>query len=265
MFSTPELNTILALVEGHTLSDLAAKHLAHKFINLEAALLRAKVLRGLVKADTTYILQTKIEDDSADIAYLFSGFILSNLNNRVYYHTQATEPVLNILKPYYQTISSVNIKPDQIIQSLNLYIDIDDLIFDHSDFVFIAFINALCHNDLKNIIIISEFNFDPDVILKLENIFNIKINIITKLNKNIESKKIKIDKLLFKNKDQFHTDLCQSFAIANAPLLQICNAYQAQQAINLVEDMFYSEHIHEKMSVYGEYIQTRVQNKTLFL
>jgi hypothetical protein len=29
----------------------------------------------------------------------------------------------------------------------------------------------------------------------------------------------------------------------------------------LVEDMFYSEHIFEKMSVYGEYIQTHLQHQ----
>ncbi|MNC73997.1 hypothetical protein D3C75_1252850 [compost metagenome] len=46
----------------------------------------------------------------------------------------------------------------------------------------------------------------------------------------------------------------------NAKILNLSGLYDLAQAQNLVEDMFYSEHIYEKLSVYAEYMQTRLQN-----
>jgi hypothetical protein len=37
-------------------------------------------------------------------------------------------------------------------------------------------------------------------------------------------------------------------------------SYNQQQATQLVEDMFYAEHIYEKLSVYAEYMQTCLQH-----
>ncbi|MCH4244031.1 hypothetical protein [Acinetobacter gerneri] len=266
MFLTPELNTISTLIEGHTFSSIAEKYLEQKFFNLEAALLRAKVLRGLSKENTTYIIQPKVVENSLDIAYLFSGFILSNLNNRVYYHTQRSEVILNILNCYYKAEKSPKLKSDNIIKNLNLYLDINPWDFSEEDFIYFSLINALCRSDLSNIFIITKINLNSECISNIEKLFKLKIHVLNnKINTNINLDNINLEKLLFKNKDQTYINLCQSFSIVNAPLVQICNGYEHFQATNLVEDMFYSEHIHEKMSVYGEYIQTRLQNKNLFL
>lgn len=40
----------------------------------------------------------------------------------------------------------------------------------------------------------------------------------------------------------------------------LTHGFSAKQAHHLIEDMFYSEHIFEKISVYAEYIQTQIQN-----
>ena len=45
-------------------------------------------------------------------------------------------------------------------------------------------------------------------------------------------------------------------ATLNAQLLLSYGSYEQQQAMQLVEDMFYAEHIYEKVSVYAESMQT---------
>jgi hypothetical protein len=53
----------------------------------------------------------------------------------------------------------------------------------------------------------------------------------------------------------------KKFSEINAELLQYCDSYNTQQTIHLIEDMFYSEHIYEKLSVYAEYMQTCLQHQ----
>ena len=65
--------------------------------------------------------------------------------------------------------------------------------------------------------------------------------------------------LLFKNKNDKYIQLCTKFSKINAKLLKILNLYSFDQAQLLIDDMFYSEHIFEKLSVYGEYMQTKIQ------
>ena len=61
MFITQQLNTISELVEGQGLSDQLQHLLAQQYLNLEATLLRAKVLRDFSSAKVQYIVQSAIQ------------------------------------------------------------------------------------------------------------------------------------------------------------------------------------------------------------
>ena len=102
MFVTKSLNKIPEIIEQGILSEKLNKKLTQKFVNLEATLLRAKVLRELSKAKVDYIVQSAIQNEQSSLAYLFAPFILGNLNQTTIYHSQATAPVLNLLSRYYQ-------------------------------------------------------------------------------------------------------------------------------------------------------------------
>ena len=52
-------------------------------------------------------------------------------------------------------------------------------------------------------------------------------------------------KLLFKNKDETHVQLCALFAQMNAALVGLCDIFTVNQMTHLIDDMFYSEHIFE--------------------
>jgi len=67
--------------------------------------------------------------------------------------------------------------------------------------------------------------------------------------------------LLFKNKDETYVKLCAQFAQLNAQLVGLCDTFTASQMTHLIDDMFYSEHIFEKLSVYSEYMQTLLQSQ----
>ncbi|TCB80409.1 hypothetical protein [Acinetobacter sp. ANC 4173] len=262
MFVTESLNRIPEIVEQEAFSAKLKKKLAQKFVNLEATLLRAKVLRELSKEKANYIVQSAIQPEQASFAYLFAPFILGNLNQTTIYHTQATVPVLILLNRYYQVEKKLHLKVDDVLQALNIYLDLHDTDLDEVDFFYYALLNALCRADVAQIYLITHLKLDAQKIAAVEQFFKIKIHLISTdpSDKIMNCAELNMRQLLFKNKDQSYIELCEKLSKLNAQLLSVNGSYNQEQATQLVEDMFYAEHIYEKLSVYAEYMQTCLQN-----
>lgn len=262
MFVTKSLNKIPEIIEQGILSEKLNKKLTQKFVNLEATLLRAKVLRELSKEKADYIVQSAIQNEQSSLAYLLAPFILGNLNQTTIYHSQATAPVLNLLSRYYQAEKKQHLKIDDVLEALNIYLDLHDTDLDDVDFFYYALLHALCRADISQIFLITHLKLDTQKIAEIEQFFKIKIHYIhtDPLDKMMDSTELNMRKLLFKNKDQQYIELCEKFSKLNAQLLSVSGRYGQTQAKQLVEDMFYAEHIYEKLSVYAEYMQTRLQH-----
>lgn len=262
MFVTKSLNKIPEIIEQGILSEKLNKKLTQKFVNLEATLLRAKVLRELSKEKADYIVQSAIQNEQSSLAYLLAPFILGNLNQTTIYHSQATAPVLNLLSRYYQAEKKQHLKIDDVLEALNIYLDLHDTDLDDVDFFYYALLHALCRADISQIFLITHLKLDTQKIAEIEQFFKIKIHYIhtDPLDKMMDSTELNMRKLLFKNKDQQYIELCEKFSKLNAQLLSVSGRYSQTQAKQLVEDMFYAEHIYEKLSVYAEYMQTRLQH-----
>lgn len=263
MCVTEKLNTLLELIEIQVISEQLKHKLQQQYVNLEATLLRAKVLREFSKLKVHYIIQSEIQAQQASLAFLFSPFILANLNKTVIYNTPASLPVLNILNKYYPLEQKQNVKIDDVLNTLNIYLDLSFTELEETDFLYFSMIKALCRADISSIFIITNLKIDPAKKEELEIFFKVNIYLINTQHhqKMIDSDALNIRKLLFKNKDAEYTKLCEEFSVINAELLQYCDSYNKHQSIHLIEDMFYSEHIYEKLSVYAEYMQTCLQHQ----
>ncbi len=109
MFVTKELNAITQLFQDGEVSQAVQEQLYLEYVNLEATLLRGKVLRDFSKEKLTYIVQSKIEENDHHLGYLFAPFIIANLNQPVIYTTPISTSVLAILYQYYQAEKSLNL------------------------------------------------------------------------------------------------------------------------------------------------------------
>ncbi|OTG64873.1 hypothetical protein B9T25_12380 [Acinetobacter sp. ANC 4470] len=263
MFVTEKLNTLSELIETRSFSEQLENILQQQYVNLEATLLRAKVLREFSKLKVHYIIQSEIQAEQASLAFLFSPFILANLNKAVIYNTAATLPVLNILNNYYQAEKNQNVKIDEVLNTLNIYLDLSFTELEESDFLYLSIIKALCRADVSSIFIITNLEINPKIREELETFFKVSIRLISTQHQEniIDSRELNTRKLFFKNKDADYIKLCGKFSEINSELLQYCDIYNTEQTINLIEDMFYSEHIYEKLSVYAEYMQTCLQHQ----
>lgn len=263
MFITSQLNVLHKIIKNQSISTLVVDQLEQTYVNLEATLLRAKVLRDFSKTQTVYLIQSHIEPQQSSLAYLFSPFIFANLNKAAIYTTPATAPVLSILNKYYQADKKVVFKVDEVLESLKIYLDLELTNIQEIDFLYLKLIKALCRSDLSTVFLITSLDVDVEHLKALEQFLKVKIYWI-KTTKDDDLKNLnglEMRKLLFKNKDETYVKLCAKFAQMNAALVGLCDTFTAGQMTHLIDDMFYSEHIFEKLSVYSEYIQTLLQSQ----
>lgn len=266
MFVTPALNAIAEILGVKQFSNSLHHLLQQQYVNIEATLLRSKVLRNFSKAKTHVIIQSAIPVENSSVAYLFAPFVLANLNQKVIYSTPATVAVLDILNRYYQAEAEVFQQDDEALAELNLQIDLLPTDLSDLDFLHLALVKALCRSDLSQIFLLSQLPIDQHQCAELEKFFQIKINVLSMQNlpdSRVDSP-LNLRQLLFKNKDEQYRQLCNQFAQLNAAFLWRCDAYTEQQMQQLIEDMFYSEQLYEKLSVYAEFMQTRKQNHLQF-
>jgi len=263
MFITSQLNVLHKIIKNQSISTLVVDQLEQTYVNLEATLLRAKVLRDFSKTQTVYLIQSHIEPQQSSLAYLFSPFIFANLNKAAIYTTPATAPVLSILNKYYQADKKVVFKIDEVLESLKIYLDLELTNIQEIDFLYLKLIKALCRSDISTIFLITHLELDLEALKQLEQFLKIKIHWVKVVKdeglKGVDQ--LDMRKLLFKNKDEAYVQLCARFAQMNAALVGLCDTFTASQMTHLIDDMFYSEHIFEKLSVYSEYMQTLLQSQ----
>ena len=262
MFEISQLNLIHQLLAGYEISPQVKRLLKQKYLNVEATVLRAKKLREIEKAGQIVILQDPITEHIEDLAYLFSPFILSNLNQKVIYHTVKNEQSLSILSRYYQANqSNLSFNFDELLDSLGLSLQLNDEEMTQEDSFYLNLINSLCNSKVSRIICITRLDINLELINLIAHFLHVQIQIITLENQTeyIDINKINMLQLLFKNKNDEYIQLCTKLSKINGKLLKILDLYSLDQAQLLVDDMFYSEHIFEKLSVYGEYMQTKIQ------
>jgi len=262
MFETKELNAITQIFQSSEPSQTVQAQLNFEYVNLEATLLRAKVLRGFAKEKVTYIAQAQIHDNDQNLAYLFAPFVLANLNLPVIYTTLNSASVLKILNQSYQAEKRVKFDVVDLLQSLNVYVDVVDQPKKQEDFLFRNLVKALCRSDISQIFLITSSAMNHQQLQQLQDFLEIKISVIQSVHEQsiVNDELLNTRKLLFKNKDDFHRNICTLFSHLNAKLISKVGQFSEMQAAHLIEDMFYSEHIFEKLSVYAEYMQTRIQN-----
>ena len=146
-------------------------------------------------------MQSAIQAGHAEVAFLFSPFILANLNHPVIYSSPVTPTVLNILNRYYQAEQKQNLKIDDVLEALNVYLDLSDSVFNDVDFFYFSLIKALCRTDVSQIFLVTSLALNTQKLAELEQFFKVKINYISTHPQDaiIDSSEWNMRKLFFKN------------------------------------------------------------------
>lgn len=231
--------------------------------DISASILQAKRDRQKQCTEGVYIIQSAIDDRSSNLAFLFAPLILANLNRATIYSTQITAPVSTILSPHYSLDSALQLDTDKALGALKLDLQIMDVDIDPSEFLITQIIQALMRADLRSLILIVDKDVDRNRLKVVADFFHINITVISSNDapEIVPSAEINMHQLLFKRKDETHSLLTRIFSERLAPVVSFVVGLTEAQSTLLIEDMFYAEHIFEKLSVYAEYVQTQIQYK----
>ena len=263
MFVTSQLNTLSQLIVGHNLSGGLSDQLQQDDPHLEAKLLRAKVLRHSAASTVHYMIQPQTQKNTA-WASVFAPFILANLNKPVIYQTCQASSGVKFLNLDRLKDRTPQLTHHETLRDLGLFLQFALDTRSESDFIYAALLQALCHAEVSCIVLMTDLPLDPIIKNQLEAFFKVTLLVLSCTDDiRIDLEQIELRQLLFKQKDAYHAALCTAFSRYNAEILQAIGLYSLEQGCHLVEDMFYAEHLYEKISVYSEYMQTRWQNAPL--
>lgn len=246
------------LIEDQSLAPIAQAYLAQHQQDM-LALLDAKKIRLTHEQRFTYVVHGSSQSDGCGVAYVFLPFILANLNQPTVYHAVYTEQVQQLFKTYYQSHLGIDLNINTALLSLKLYLN-----FQEPDqqvhLLYQGLLAALKKPEVSRIILITDLDLNQDALSVLAKEYAVTIDLYIPQHLSFDSKVIENKQLFFKYKDEAHTLMCRRLAEINAPMIT-GSGLSLEQATCLIEDMFYAEHIYEKLSVYGEYIQTQLQER----
>jgi hypothetical protein len=113
------------------------------------------------------------------------------------------------------------------------------------------------------VIFIDLQNYDDKNLKMLEQSLHAKIIYLPFSSSKLQITRSSLAGLLGKKKTQSAAEICELIAETNAELLStLNNSLSINNNLKLIQDLLYSEHILEKISVYEEFIDTIFKHKT---
>ena len=132
MFITPELQHLPQIFNLPQLSEAVQHRLSMEYMNLEGAILRAKVVRAFGRQNLHYIIQDAVQEQDVNLGYVFSPFIFANLNKPCIYSTSSTAMIENILGRFGQV--DYKVKADYALDAMHMYLEIRESTYSNASY-----------------------------------------------------------------------------------------------------------------------------------
>lgn len=204
-----------------------------------------------------YIIQSTTSENS--LSYLFTPFIYAVLNKNAIYIAPEKNIIKHVYSQYFR-LKSLALKQEQSLNDMNLALNLISRPFNANELELYGLIKALTDPLLKDITLISEKSLSFDIKDQIIQIFNIKIHNILLRKHQTSLENIDFKKLFWKQKTSHLAQVCQQISLENAPLISSSLNLNLADAERLIDDLMYSEHLFEKISVFGEFTETIFKN-----
>ena len=223
----------------------------------EAMLQQSVNARSAEKSSHNYIIQSSTLTNS--LSYLFSPFIHAVLNQNTIYIAPRQNIVEQVYAHYFR-LDALALANQQSITEMNLCLDLVPTEFNAAEFGIYAFAKALIDPACRHITVIGQSRLNQAMKDKLVQTYNVQIDEIVLEQKQFDLTKIDFKKLFWKIKTPELAQVCHSIAHENAPLVSRQFHMKLNDAEHLIDDLMYSEHLFEKLSVFAEFTETIFKN-----
>ncbi|OAL79275.1 hypothetical protein AY606_07600 [Acinetobacter sp. SFB] len=223
----------------------------------DAILQQSLAVRSMQQLSHNYILQSTTLENN--LSYLFTPFIHAVLNQNTIYIAPRQNIVEQVYTHYFR-LDALELKNQQSIAEMNLCLDLVPTGFNVVEFRVYALAKALLDPACQHITIIGQSGLDSYAEQKLASLFGVQIEEISLDQKQCNLAEIDFKKLFWKRKTPELARVCQNITNENAPLVSRQFRMKLNDAAHLIDDLMYSEHLFEKLSVFGEFTETIFKN-----
>lgn len=143
---------------------------------------------------------------------------------------------------------------------MNLCLDLVPTEFNAAEFRIYALAKALLDPACQHMTMIGQSGLNQANKEQLASLFQVQIDEILLDQKPFNLPEIDFKKLFWKRKTPELAQVCQSITQENAPLVSRQFHMKLNDAAHLIDDLMYSEHLFEKLSVFGEFTETIFKN-----
>lgn len=228
---------------------------------LDQALQHAAEVRALkTEPQHYYIAQNTNAPNS--LSHLFLPFISAVLNLKTVYISSRNKLIEQVY-PHYFPLEALALQKRQSINEMNLCFDLLADHFQAKDIQLYALCKALLDPNCQQVYMLGELEYSSFLIDTLKTLAHIEIINIALYETEQDLNKINFKQLFWKTKNNESTIACHHIAHANAPLLSQLLQIPSDKAAHLIDDLLYSEHIFEKLSVFGEFTETILKHHHL--
>ena len=223
----------------------------------DAILQQSLAVRSMQQSSHNYILQSSTLENS--LSYLFTPFIHAILNQNTIYIAPRQNIVEQVYTHYFR-LDALELKNQQSIAEMNLCLDLVPSEFNAVEFKMYALAKALLDPACQHITIIGQSGIDSAAKQQLESLFQVQLDEILLEQKQFNLTEIDFKTLFWKRKTPELARVCQNITNENAPLVSRQFHMKLNDAAHLIDDLMYSEHLFEKLSVFGEFTETIFKN-----
>jgi len=214
-------------------------------------------IRATQQTSHQYIIQSSTLENS--LSYLFTPFIQAVLNQNTVYIAPRTNIVEQVYTHYFR-LDALALQNQQSILEMSLCLDLVPADFNAIEFKLYALAKALLDPACQHIVMIGKGGLEPNIKDQLTQVFKIKVDEISLNQQQFDVSEIDFKKLFWKRKTPELAHICQRIARENAALIGQNLHLKLKDAEHLIDDLMYSEHLFEKLSVFGEFTETIFKN-----
>ncbi|ATO20406.1 hypothetical protein BS636_12395 [Acinetobacter sp. LoGeW2-3] len=191
--------------------------------------------------------------DASRLSYVFSPLILSVLKHKTIFISPANAELQQVLGEYFR-VEALQLKHTQALQEMDICFNLAVDSCSVQDLQRYAVFKALLDPHCKSLIVIGT-ELDSSLKILVES-FGVQVIQQKLMQQHFDLTEIEFRKLLWKRKTDPVAEVCKEITTANIELVTQLSGIQNSDAERLIDDLMYSEHLFEKVSVFGEFTET---------
>lgn len=191
--------------------------------------------------------------DASRFSYVFSPLILSVLKHKTIFISPENQVLEQILAEYFR-VEALKLNHQQALLDMDICFDLAAAELSSQELQQYAALKAALDPDCKSLIVMgNELDASLQELLQQAGIQLIQYHLVPQ---HFDLSEIEYKKLLWKRKSSEIASICEQITLANVDLVTRMSRMQKIDAERLIDDLMYSEHLFEKVSVFGEFTET---------